>query len=141
MTKTVLKPMLEKNPILRICTNFSLKCFVSSWSIYMVLLYYWFILIDAFDLQYAGIPGCAKSALCKELLNAPGGLGDDRPVHSLMGDLIKGMGYYAAISVCYVPPSVYVHTHTHTEFILLAFSVHTTSQSGSSHFNLVAHPK
>lgn len=98
-------------------------------------------LIDAFDLQYAGIPGCAKSALCKELLNAPGGLGDDRPVHSLMGDLIKGMGYYAAISVCYVPPSVYVHTHTHTEFILLAFSVHTTSQSGSSHFNLVAHPK
>jgi serine kinase of HPr protein (carbohydrate metabolism regulator) len=38
-----------------------------------------------------GIPGCAKSALCKELLNAQGGLlGDDRPVHSLMGDLIKG---------------------------------------------------
>ncbi|KAJ9178168.1 hypothetical protein P3X46_010077 [Hevea brasiliensis] len=39
---------------------------------------------------FPGIPGCAKSALCKELLNAPGGLGDDRPVHSLMGDLIKG---------------------------------------------------
>ncbi|KAJ6425526.1 hypothetical protein OIU84_026158 [Salix udensis] len=38
----------------------------------------------------ARIPGCAKSALCKELLNAPGGLGDDRPVLSLMGDLIKG---------------------------------------------------
>ncbi|KAH8485287.1 hypothetical protein H0E87_026903, partial [Populus deltoides] len=38
---------------------------------------------------FPGIPGCAKSALCKELLNAPGGLGDDRPVHSLMGDLIK----------------------------------------------------
>lgn len=38
----------------------------------------------------SGIPGCAKSALCKELLNAQGGLGDDRPVHSLMGDLIKG---------------------------------------------------
>jgi hypothetical protein len=38
-----------------------------------------------------GIPGCAKSALCKELLNAQGGLrGDDRPVYSLMGDLIKG---------------------------------------------------
>ncbi|KDP44108.1 hypothetical protein JCGZ_05575 [Jatropha curcas] len=39
---------------------------------------------------FPGIPGCAKSALCKELLNAHGGLGDDRPVHSLMGDLIKG---------------------------------------------------
>ncbi|KAK5832674.1 hypothetical protein PVK06_016477 [Gossypium arboreum] len=35
------------------------------------------------------IPGCAKSALCKELLNTPGRLGDDRPVQSLMGDLIK----------------------------------------------------
>ena len=40
---------------------------------------------------FAGIPGCAKSALCKELLTLPGGLGDDRPVNSLMGDLIKGM--------------------------------------------------
>uniref|UniRef100_A0A5B6ZRT4 tRNA ligase phosphodiesterase domain-containing protein n=2 Tax=Davidia involucrata TaxID=16924 RepID=A0A5B6ZRT4_DAVIN len=39
---------------------------------------------------FPGIPGCAKSALCKEILSAPGGLGDDRPVHSLMGDLIKG---------------------------------------------------
>lgn len=40
---------------------------------------------------FPGIPGCAKSALCKELLNAQDGLlGDDRPVHSLMGDLIKG---------------------------------------------------
>ena len=39
----------------------------------------------------SGIPGCAKSALCRELVNAPGGLGDDRPMHSLMGDLIKGM--------------------------------------------------
>ncbi|CAK7342904.1 unnamed protein product [Dovyalis caffra] len=39
---------------------------------------------------FPGIPGCAKSALCKELLNAPGGLGDDRPLHSLMGDLVKG---------------------------------------------------
>ncbi|MBA0564916.1 hypothetical protein Golob_009822, partial [Gossypium lobatum] len=38
---------------------------------------------------FPGIPGCAKSALCKELLNTPGGLGDDRPVQSLMGDLIK----------------------------------------------------
>ncbi|CAG7867414.1 unnamed protein product [Brassica rapa] len=39
---------------------------------------------------FPGIPGCAKSALCKELLNAPGGLGDDRSVHTLMGDLVKG---------------------------------------------------
>ncbi|CAA0811963.1 RNAligase [Striga hermonthica] len=39
---------------------------------------------------FPGIPGCAKSALCKELLSAPGGLGDDRPVRTLMGDLIKG---------------------------------------------------
>ncbi|KAK6142035.1 hypothetical protein DH2020_013864 [Rehmannia glutinosa] len=29
------------------------------------------------------------SALCKEILSTPGALGDDRPVHSLMGDLIK----------------------------------------------------
>ncbi|KAF8116240.1 hypothetical protein N665_0020s0092 [Sinapis alba] len=39
---------------------------------------------------FPGIPGSGKSALCEELLNAPGGLGDDRPVHSLMGDLLKG---------------------------------------------------
>ncbi|XP_077232996.1 tRNA ligase 1-like isoform X2 [Tasmannia lanceolata] len=39
---------------------------------------------------FPGIPGCAKSALCKEILSAPEGLGDNRPVHSLMGDLIKG---------------------------------------------------
>ncbi|KAK8459100.1 hypothetical protein SEVIR_2G072500v4 [Setaria viridis] len=39
---------------------------------------------------FPGIPGCAKSALCKEILDTPGGLGDNRPLHSLMGDLIKG---------------------------------------------------
>ncbi|KAJ9546068.1 hypothetical protein OSB04_025775 [Centaurea solstitialis] len=39
---------------------------------------------------FPGIPGCAKSALCKEILGASGGLEDDRPIHSLMGDLIKG---------------------------------------------------
>ncbi|KAH6811024.1 RNAligase [Perilla frutescens var. hirtella] len=39
---------------------------------------------------FPGIPGCAKSALCKEILGTPGRLGDDRPMHSLMGDLIKG---------------------------------------------------
>jgi hypothetical protein len=39
----------------------------------------------------SGIPGCAKSALCKEIMNIPGGLGDNRPMNSLMGDLIKGL--------------------------------------------------
>ncbi|KAK9168982.1 hypothetical protein Syun_001122 [Stephania yunnanensis] len=39
---------------------------------------------------FPGMPGCAKSALCKEIQSAPGGLGDDRPIQSLMGDLIKG---------------------------------------------------
>ncbi|XP_034219593.1 tRNA ligase 1 isoform X2 [Prunus dulcis] len=39
---------------------------------------------------FPGLPGSAKSALCKELLNAPEGMGDDRPIQSLMGDLIKG---------------------------------------------------
>ncbi|PRQ33718.1 putative 2',3'-cyclic-nucleotide 3'-phosphodiesterase [Rosa chinensis] len=39
---------------------------------------------------FPGLPGSAKSALCKELLKAPGGFGDDRPVHTLMGDLVKG---------------------------------------------------
>ncbi|XP_073144502.1 tRNA ligase 1 [Henckelia pumila] len=46
---------------------------------------------------FPGIPGCAKSALCKEILSAPGGLGDDRPVRSLMGDLIKGR-YWVKVS-------------------------------------------
>lgn len=39
---------------------------------------------------FPGIPGCAKSSLCKELLKNPSGLGDGKVVHSLMGDLIKG---------------------------------------------------
>lgn len=39
---------------------------------------------------FPGLPGSAKSAICKELLKAPGGFGDDRPVQSLMGDLVKG---------------------------------------------------
>lgn len=39
---------------------------------------------------HSGIPGCGKSALCKEILRSLGGLGDGRPVHSLMGDLTKG---------------------------------------------------
>ncbi|KAH0458939.1 hypothetical protein IEQ34_011753 [Dendrobium chrysotoxum] len=39
---------------------------------------------------FPGIPGCAKSALCKEILKNPGMFDDNRPVHSLMGDMIKG---------------------------------------------------
>ncbi|XP_076947153.1 tRNA ligase 1-like [Bidens hawaiensis] len=39
---------------------------------------------------FPGIPGCAKSALCKYIKSASEGLEDDRPVHSLMGDDIKG---------------------------------------------------
>lgn len=38
---------------------------------------------------FPGIPGCGKSALCKELLNDPGDLADARTIHSLMGDLVK----------------------------------------------------
>lgn len=45
---------------------------------------------DGLIVFFPGIPGCAKSALCAEILKAEGGLGDERPVHSLMGDLIKG---------------------------------------------------
>ncbi|KAM0915368.1 hypothetical protein ACQ4PT_010904 [Festuca glaucescens] len=39
---------------------------------------------------FPGIPGCAKSALCNEILKMPGGLGDNRPLHSLEGDRTKG---------------------------------------------------
>ena len=52
-------------------------------------LIFYIVLTSNYEFPFSGIPGCAKSALCKEILNAPGGLGDDRPVHSLMGDLIK----------------------------------------------------
>lgn len=44
-------------------------------------------------LEFSGLPGSAKSALCKELLQAPGGMGDERPIQSLMGDLVKGTLY------------------------------------------------
>ncbi|KAL6185049.1 hypothetical protein ACLB2K_041184 [Fragaria x ananassa] len=45
---------------------------------------------DGLIVFFPGLPGSAKSALCKELLKAPGGFGDERPVQSLMGDLVKG---------------------------------------------------
>ncbi|KAL5701474.1 hypothetical protein ACHQM5_026804 [Ranunculus cassubicifolius] len=38
---------------------------------------------------FPGIPGCGKSALCKEILKDPSRLGDERPINSLMGDLVK----------------------------------------------------
>ncbi|KAL2328655.1 hypothetical protein Fmac_022082 [Flemingia macrophylla] len=47
---------------------------------------------------FPGIPGCAKSALCKELLNAQGEIGDDRQVHSLMGDMIKAGKYWQRVA-------------------------------------------
>ncbi|XP_026415558.1 tRNA ligase 1-like isoform X1 [Papaver somniferum] len=53
---------------------------------------------------FPGIPGCAKSALCKEILNTSGGLGDDRPVHSLMGDLIKGKYWQMVANECRKKP-------------------------------------
>uniref|UniRef100_M8ASH2 tRNA ligase phosphodiesterase domain-containing protein n=1 Tax=Aegilops tauschii TaxID=37682 RepID=M8ASH2_AEGTA len=47
---------------------------------------------------FPGIPGCAKSALCKELLKMPGGLGDNRTLHCLMGDLIKKGKYWKKVA-------------------------------------------
>ncbi|KAM0855864.1 hypothetical protein ACQ4PT_049503 [Festuca glaucescens] len=46
--------------------------------------------IEGLIVFFPGIPGCAKSALCNEILKMPGGLGDNRPIHSLEGDLTKG---------------------------------------------------
>lgn len=78
----------------------SFSCFLFEDFIFIYLSSLWYfmpsvlyVLIYTLDCHFSGIPGCAKSALCKELLNAPGGLGDDRPVHSLMGDLIKGWNH------------------------------------------------
>ena len=59
----------------------------------------------------SGIPGSAKSALCKELLNAPGGLGDGMPVHSLMGDLVKGILKCRILSKLFWPFNVAMHPH------------------------------
>ncbi|GAU14656.1 hypothetical protein TSUD_97200, partial [Trifolium subterraneum] len=50
-----------------------------------------------------GIPGCAKSALCKELQNVQGGL-LNRPVLSLMGDLIKGKYWKKVAEECKKKP-------------------------------------
>lgn len=43
-----------------------------------------------FLIFFPGIPGCAKSALCRELLESPNGLGNGKPLQSLMGDMTKG---------------------------------------------------
>ncbi|PRQ36277.1 putative 2',3'-cyclic-nucleotide 3'-phosphodiesterase [Rosa chinensis] len=53
---------------------------------------------------FPGLPGSAKSALCKELLKAPGGFGDDRPVQSLMGDLVKGKYWQKVADQCRKKP-------------------------------------
>ncbi|CAM0947539.1 unnamed protein product [Alopecurus aequalis] len=47
---------------------------------------------------FPGIPGCAKSALCNEILKMPGGLGDSRPLHCLEGDLTKE-NYWRKVAV------------------------------------------
>ncbi|XP_057248037.1 tRNA ligase 1 isoform X3 [Beta vulgaris subsp. vulgaris] len=49
---------------------------------------------------FPGIPGCAKSALCRELLNAPSAFGDGRHVQSLMGDLTKGRYWQKVAEIC-----------------------------------------
>ena len=48
-----------------------------------------------FILIISGIPGCAKSALCNEILKMPGGLGDDRPIHSFEADRTRGTEHLA----------------------------------------------
>ena len=67
---------------------------------------------------FPGIPGCAKSALCKELLNAPGGLGDDRPVHTLMGDLVKGISQFGIFSKVFWLSVLLMPTHDCIFYIL-----------------------
>ncbi|ONK75258.1 uncharacterized protein A4U43_C03F15000 [Asparagus officinalis] len=57
---------------------------------------------------FPGIPGCAKSALCKEILNAPGSFGDDRPIHSMMGDLIKGKYWQKVADECKKKPQAII---------------------------------
>ncbi|CAO2814431.1 unnamed protein product [Amaranthus hypochondriacus] len=49
---------------------------------------------------FPGIPGCAKSALCRELLNASSAYGDGRLVQSLMGDLTKGRYWQKVAEQC-----------------------------------------
>ncbi|KAL9235068.1 hypothetical protein vseg_009864 [Gypsophila vaccaria] len=60
---------------------------------------------DGLMLFFPGIPGCAKSALCKELLSTPGVFGDDRHVQSLMGDLTKGRYWQKVADECRKKPN------------------------------------
>ncbi|KAM7496694.1 hypothetical protein LguiA_021108 [Lonicera macranthoides] len=48
---------------------------------------------------FPGIPGSGKSALCQEIVSTAG-LGDDRPVHSLMSDHIKGKYWQKVADEC-----------------------------------------
>ena len=56
----------------------------------------------------SGIPGCAKSALCEQILNTPGGLGDNRPLHSLMGDRTKGMERLQHFLLMFIGPNLFL---------------------------------
>ncbi|XP_021746101.1 tRNA ligase 1-like [Chenopodium quinoa] len=49
---------------------------------------------------FPGIPGCAKSALCRELLKDPSAFGEGRHVQSLMGDLTKGRYWQKVAEEC-----------------------------------------
>ncbi|KAK9732611.1 hypothetical protein RND81_04G010000 [Saponaria officinalis] len=60
---------------------------------------------DGLMLFFPGIPGCAKSALCKELLSTPGVFGEDRHVQSLMGDLTKGRYWQKVADECRKKPN------------------------------------
>ncbi|XP_028775864.1 tRNA ligase 1, partial [Neltuma alba] len=59
---------------------------------------------DGLIVFFPGIPGCAKSALCKELLNSPDVFGDNRLVHSLMGDLVKAKYWPKVADECRKKP-------------------------------------
>ncbi|KAM2507341.1 hypothetical protein ACFX1W_029675 [Malus domestica] len=60
--------------------------------------------VEGLIVFFPGLPGSAKSALCKELLKAPGGMGDNRPIQSLMGDLIKGRYWQKVADECKKKP-------------------------------------
>ncbi|KAH9700790.1 trna ligase 1 [Citrus sinensis] len=49
-------------------------------------------------LHQLGIPGCGKHSLCKELLNAPGCVGDSRPIGCLTGDFTMKDEYWNKVT-------------------------------------------
>ncbi|TQD73247.1 hypothetical protein C1H46_041214 [Malus baccata] len=60
--------------------------------------------VEGLIVFFPGLPGSAKSSLCKELLKAPGGMGDNRPIQSLMGDLNKGRYWQKVADECKKKP-------------------------------------